>query len=101
MNACTHETHAALRADVLLFLAGTTNLRRWDRILIAECLQCPEGMRSTLALHLCKLCDSACPSTDCLPIPGSDEEFAHVACVITKSLAANRVKFVLAAGRLG
>ncbi len=96
--ACTHASHAALRADVLLFLAGTSNLRRWDALLVGECIG--EGCHSTLALDVCCICDSGCPSSDCLPVPGTDDRYAHVACVITQALTKGRAKFVLAAGRV-
>lgn len=87
MSICTHDTHETLRADMLLFLSGTTNLRRWGQLLIAECLQCPEGMRSTLAVIVCSICDSGCPTTDCLPVPGTDEnQHAHASCLLRVSI---------------
>ncbi len=97
---CSKEEHLAIKTRVEYFMLETRDHCEWvdHGLLVGNCTEC----RSTLALHICKLCKEACPTTDELawgnPV---DDVYVHAACAIRLTLAANRVKFVLAAGRLG
>ncbi len=95
---CSRAEHDAIRTRVEYFMLETTGHANWGGMFTGQCTYCS----STLALMCCKLCKEPCPTTDMLPWgkPG-DDEVVHARCAIEITLAANRVKFVLAAGRLG
>lgn len=86
-----------MKVSVELFRASTVNHQTYLGTLSAQCAE--PGCDSTISLPLCSLsCGEPCPSSNAISWGPTEDDVAHVECVMRVMLTTATTRFVIVHG---